>query len=383
LFCWTLNSIYEYNGSTWDAQVPTEGYACWNEDTDRVYTFNGSNWVTFGSTVLHNNTSAKQGGTTNEYYHLTAAEHTVVGNTSGVNTGDQVSSDFTHNDLSGKQGGTTDEYYHLTSSEHTAVQAMVAAAVQNLTTAEVSQLANINSVTISNTQWGYVGAMNQGVASSDSPTFNDLTVSNDFVVDTDTLYVDSANDRVGIGTRVPDAKLEIQNPGDGNGLLIDQNGNGVALNIDAESTSATAVEIIADSYTSLANAMYLHTNTKGFKIHQTSSLAGGSELHYDPASPTLDLYRHSFHRGATLRIGNANGGAFLYSEDGTFLSVYGTNSTEGDTELGGYQLIDALNDDAALRIGNNYLWVDSTGDLRIKSSEPTSDTDGTVVGTQS
>jgi hypothetical protein len=28
------------------------------------------------------------------------------------------------------------------------------------------------------------------------------------------------------------------------------------------------------------------------------------------------------------------------------------------------------------------LWVDSTGRLRIKTSAPTSDTDGTVVGTQ-
>jgi hypothetical protein len=29
-----------------------------------------------------------------------------------------------------------------------------------------------------------------------------------------------------------------------------------------------------------------------------------------------------------------------------------------------------------------YLWADATGDLRIKTSAPTSDTDGTVVGTQ-
>ncbi|HCA53065.1 MAG TPA: hypothetical protein DEP24_09380 [Mycobacterium sp.] len=34
-------------------------------------------------------------------------------------------------------------------------------------------------------------------------------------------------------------------------------------------------------------------------------------------------------------------------------------------------------------LGSYRLWVDSTGDLRIKSSAPTSDTDGTVVGTQS
>lgn len=35
-----------------------------------------------------------------------------------------------------------------------------------------------------------------------------------------------------------------------------------------------------------------------------------------------------------------------------------------------------------VRFGTHHLWVDSTGDLRIKSTAPTSDTDGTVVGTQ-
>lgn len=35
-----------------------------------------------------------------------------------------------------------------------------------------------------------------------------------------------------------------------------------------------------------------------------------------------------------------------------------------------------------LRVGAYHLWVDATGDLRIKGSAPTSDTDGTVVGTQ-
>ena len=39
-------------------------------------------------------------------------------------------------------------------------------------------------------------------------------------------------------------------------------------------------------------------------------------------------------------------------------------------------------DGAHLVLGSHHLWVDSTGDLRIKSSTPTSDTDGTVVGTQ-
>lgn len=43
----------------------------------------------------------------------------------------------------------------------------------------------------------------------------------------------------------------------------------------------------------------------------------------------------------------------------------------------------ALTNPATIQIDNYHLWVDNSGRLRIKSSAPTSDTDGTVVGTQS
>lgn len=36
-----------------------------------------------------------------------------------------------------------------------------------------------------------------------------------------------------------------------------------------------------------------------------------------------------------------------------------------------------------LTLGSFHLWVDATGDLRIKSSAPASDLDGAVVGAQS
>lgn len=36
-----------------------------------------------------------------------------------------------------------------------------------------------------------------------------------------------------------------------------------------------------------------------------------------------------------------------------------------------------------LVINGSYLWTDATGDLRIKASAPTSDTDGALVSSQS
>lgn len=40
--------------------------------------------------INHNGLGGLQGGTLAEYYHLTAAQHTIVGNTSGTNTGDNA-----------------------------------------------------------------------------------------------------------------------------------------------------------------------------------------------------------------------------------------------------------------------------------------------------
>jgi len=44
---------------------------------------------------------------------------------------------------------------------------------------------------------------NLELGTGDSPTFTDLTLNGDLTVDTDTLHVDSANNRVGVGTTSP------------------------------------------------------------------------------------------------------------------------------------------------------------------------------------
>jgi len=66
--------IAEYNGSSWDFTTTSEGLATWVEDEDKIYVFNGTTWVKFSTVSDHNNLQNLQGGTANEYYHMTAAE---------------------------------------------------------------------------------------------------------------------------------------------------------------------------------------------------------------------------------------------------------------------------------------------------------------------
>ena len=81
------NEIAEYNGSSWDFTAVSEGMAMWIEDEDTVYTYNGTEWVKMSSTQQHNNSAGLQGGNgTDEFYHLTNAEHTAIVGTKTANT---------------------------------------------------------------------------------------------------------------------------------------------------------------------------------------------------------------------------------------------------------------------------------------------------------
>jgi hypothetical protein len=72
------------------------------------------------ATRAHNTLQSMQGGTTNEFYHLTAAQYAVVG------LGN-------HNDLLSKQGGTTNEYYHLTAAEYANLNTFISQAADPTT----------------------------------------------------------------------------------------------------------------------------------------------------------------------------------------------------------------------------------------------------------
>jgi hypothetical protein len=70
---------------------------------------------------------------------------------------------------------------------------------------------------------------------SSTPTFSSATVTGDATFDTDTLVVDSTNNRVGIGTSSPAYQVEIENTG-ANALLVLDRTDGAACFIEGQAT---------------------------------------------------------------------------------------------------------------------------------------------------
>jgi len=74
---------------------------------------------------------------------------------------------------------------------------------------------------------GTIDGVTIGGASAGAGTFTTLnassgTITGDLTVDTNTLYVDSADNRVGIGTDDPDTKLTVS-AGEGDGIFVEDN----------------------------------------------------------------------------------------------------------------------------------------------------------------
>jgi hypothetical protein len=71
------------------------------------------NRLTLTGQIDHNTLLNLQGGTTDQYYHLTSSQHALV-------------TSYAHNNLNGLQGGIAGQYYHLTSSQHSTVTSFAA-----------------------------------------------------------------------------------------------------------------------------------------------------------------------------------------------------------------------------------------------------------------
>ena len=97
----------------------------------------------------------------------------------------------------------------------------------SLTSDEATQISNINSVTISNTQWGYLGDSNQGISTTDNVVFADGDFTGDVQVTGNLTVLGSATEIQTSELRIEDKLITVasgssdSSAADGAGLEID------------------------------------------------------------------------------------------------------------------------------------------------------------------
>jgi hypothetical protein len=184
-------------------------------------------------------------------------------------------------------------------------------------------------------------------------------VSANFIVDTNVLFVDASNNRVGIGTSSPGHRLDVQDTGD-TILRVKANSSGAgndddaALRLDAAETGESIIQF------------YLDGADVGYGI---DAFFSGNQMNYNvPAGST-----HDFQVNSTL-IGRVDSTGFLPGSDNTydlgmaskrFDDVYATNGTIQTSDIRQKQDIEELNE-AELRVAmkaktllRRYRWKDA------------------------
>lgn len=117
-----------------------------------------------------------------------------------------------------------------------------------------------------------------------------LSVSGDLTVDTSTLYVDSANNRVGVGTVSPSNKLTIEGTTDAS-LRIDNTGDNTAeLAFDSNRTSANVF------------LSYLRTFWNGTEVARVSGMSGTDTTNKDDGYLRFDVRSSGASLSEAMRI---------------------------------------------------------------------------------
>ena len=171
----------------------------------------------------------------------------------------------------------------------------------SLTSGEATQLSNINSVTISNTQWGYLGSSNQGISTTDNVTFADGDFTGDVSITGNLSVLGSATEIQTSELRVEDKLITVASgsadsaAADGAGIEIDGANKSLQWDhntsqfvFDAQVSSSVGFKgegglltgIDTDQVTEAGNLYYTNTRVKA-KLNSEDVISGSSQLHAD------------------------------------------------------------------------------------------------------
>ena len=239
----------------------------------------------------------------------------------------------------------------------------------SLTSGEASQIANINSVTISNTQWGYLGSSNQGIATTDNVTFADGDFTGDVQVTGNLTVLGSATEISSTELRIEDKLITVAS-----GSADSAAADGAGIEIDGANKS-----LVWDHNTSQFVFDAQVSSSVGFKGEgglltgiDTDQVTEATNLYYTDTRVKSKLNSENVHSGSYLGTStttNLSEGTNLYYTDvrvKTKLNTEGVISGSSQISLAGFSTDD-------LSEGSNLYYTNT----RVKSKL---DTEGVISG---
>ena len=184
----------------------------------------------------------------------------------------------------------------------------------------------------------------------------------------------------GQGPYVEMTTTEVTIDGGGNTLVATSSAVTITAGSNSLTATGSAVTITAGSNSFIATGSAVTLTAGSAEVELTaSSLA--LTVNSSTSKITLDNAGNATFVGTSGTSTLINGNAIASGSISVATTLLSTN---GPIEVGnGLAATYGINLKFINASGGFYLWVDSSGRLRIKAGAPTSDTDGTVVGTQS
>ena len=168
------------------------------------------------------------------------------------------------------------------SSSHAQTASFISNGIHELTSAEVNQLKNINTNTISEVQFGFVGSMNQSVASNVGPTFTSITLGG----------ITGADVKLPTGATAANPHISVRFDGDVPSIFLGDNGGDIITFVNQEGTAVARISqegmftgTVTNGARTNANNIFSVDQTLNNNIDILGKETGGTARHLLSMSP--------------------------------------------------------------------------------------------------
>jgi roadblock/LC7 domain-containing protein len=192
-----------------------------------------------------------------------------------------------------------------------------------------------------------------GTIALESPSADSLTVTGDLTVDTNTLYVDSTNNRVGVGTTSPTQVMTVKTATDANFIMLNDSG----VRLQATNDAGTSLDTLK-----VAGSPLIFLGSGGA---ETARIDSSGNVGIGTSSPDGKIHAYS---GDAIQTAHPNANQLVAENSGNAgLSILSGSTSTGNIYFGDSG--DGLDGYIQYKHGDNYLRFGtvSTERMRIRS----------------